>query len=174
MGGCLKGNRNEDPVCLKKHRNVQILLLSAGFVSWLCQGLNKRSNRFNCRLSVVYLDKGDYPENLHAVFCPNKQRSFEPFMCRVVGVCVLQQGEDDIDCVGISVHVGCGLAVCCSMFECCVTSTETGGLLGTGALDGHLDFDTAPEHCCSMEKMTVFIKHFCARCCGLCVAAWRR
>ena len=29
-------------------------------------------------------------------------------------VCVLQQGEDDIDCVGISVHVGCGLcAVVC-------------------------------------------------------------
>ena len=25
------------------------------------------------------------------------------------------------------------------------TSTETVGLLGTGALDGHLDFHTAPE-----------------------------
>ena len=26
------------------------------------------------------LDKGDYPENSRVVFCPNKQRSFEPFM----------------------------------------------------------------------------------------------
>ena len=29
--------------------------------------------------------------------------------------------------------------------ECCFTSTETVGLLGTGAQDGHLDFHTAPE-----------------------------
>ena len=28
--------------------------------------------------------------------------------------------------------------------ECCFTSTETVGLLGTGAQDGHLDFHTAP------------------------------
>ena len=27
----------------------------------------------------------------------------------------------------------------------CFTSTETVGLLGTGAQDGHLDFHTAPE-----------------------------
>ena len=31
------------------------------------------------------------------------------------------------------------------MFECCFTSTETVGLLGTGARDGHLDLHTAPE-----------------------------
>ena len=30
---------------------------------------------------------------------------------------------------------------------CCSTSTETVGLLGTGAQDGHLDFHTAPELC---------------------------
>ena len=30
-------------------------------------------------------------------------------------------------------------------FECCCTSTETVGLLRTGARDGHLDFHTAPE-----------------------------
>ena len=37
---------------------------------------------FICCLSVVlYLDKGDYPENSHVVFCPDKLRSFEPFMC---------------------------------------------------------------------------------------------
>ena len=28
---------------------------------------------------------------------------------------------------------------------CCFTSTETVGVLGTGAQDGHLDFHTAPE-----------------------------
>ena len=31
------------------------------------------------------------------------------------------------------------------MMKCCFTSTETVGLLGTGAQDGHLDFHTAPE-----------------------------
>ena len=30
------------------------------------------------------------------------------------------------------------------LVECCFTSTETVGLLGTGAQDGHLDFHTAP------------------------------
>ena len=29
--------------------------------------------------------------------------------------------------------------------ECCFTSTETVGLLGTGAQDVHLDFHTAPD-----------------------------
>ncbi len=29
--------------------------------------------------------------------------------------------------------------------ECCFTSTETVGLLGTGAQDGQLDFHTPPE-----------------------------
>ena len=31
------------------------------------------------------------------------------------------------------------------MVQCCFTSTETVGLLGTGARDVHLDFHTAPE-----------------------------
>ena len=31
------------------------------------------------------------------------------------------------------------------LVECCFTSTETVGLLGTGTQDGHLDFHTAPE-----------------------------
>ena len=31
--------------------------------------------------------------------------------------------------------------------KCCFTSTETIGLLGTGAQDGHLDFHTAPDLC---------------------------
>ena len=33
------------------------------------------------------------------------------------------------------------------MLKCCFTSTETVGLLGTGAQDVHLDFYTAPELC---------------------------
>ena len=33
------------------------------------------------------------------------------------------------------------------LVECCFTSTENVGLLGTGAQDGHLDFHTAPELC---------------------------
>ena len=37
---------------------------------------------FNCCLSIILsLDKRDYTETLHAEFCPNKQSSFEPFMC---------------------------------------------------------------------------------------------
>ena len=32
-----------------------------------------------------------------------------------------------------------------SQVQCCFASTETVGLLGTGAQDGHLDFHTAPE-----------------------------
>ena len=31
------------------------------------------------------------------------------------------------------------------LLKCCFTSTETVGLLGTGAQDSHLDFHTAPE-----------------------------
>ena len=35
-----------------------------------------------------------------------------------------------------------------SRVQCCFTSTETVGLLGTGAQDGHLDFHTPPELVC--------------------------
>ena len=34
-----------------------------------------------------------------------------------------------------------------NLAECCFTFTETGGLLGKGAQDGHLDFHTPPELC---------------------------
>ena len=33
------------------------------------------------------------------------------------------------------------------LLKCYFTSTETVGLIGTGAQDGHLDFHTAPELC---------------------------
>jgi len=38
-----------------------------------------------------------------------------------------------------------GLVQYLLLLKCCFTSTETVGLLGTGAQDGHLDFYTAPE-----------------------------
>ena len=47
-----------------------------------CPGSTSHFSPFNCCLSVVlYLDEGDCSENVHLVFCPNKQRSFEPFVC---------------------------------------------------------------------------------------------
>ena len=42
------------------------------------------------------------------------------------------------------------------LVECCFTSTETVGLLGTGAQDGHLDFDTAPDlSTCDLELSSI-------------------
>ena len=38
-----------------------------------------------------------------------------------------------------------GNAASSLLVECCLTSTETVGLLGTGAQDGHLDFHTVSE-----------------------------
>ena len=43
-------------------------------------------------------------------------------------------------------HSPRALAVC-TVVECCLTSTETVDLLGTGAQDVHLDFYTALELC---------------------------
>ena len=41
---------------------------------------------------------------------------------------------------------------------CCFTSTETVGLLGTGAQDVHLEFHTAPELCiCSVVVVEVLL-----------------
>ena len=63
---------------------VCVCLFDFLFDCFLSSVLNIQRNRCltdNCCLSVVLLlDKGDYPENSHAVFC-NKYRSFEPFMC---------------------------------------------------------------------------------------------
>ena len=40
--------------------------------------------------------------------------------------------------------------------KCYFTSTETGGLLGTGAQDGHLDFHTIPGLCRETRVSTDF------------------
>ena len=42
--------------------------------------------------------------------------------------------------------------------ECCFTSTETVGLLGTGAQDVHLDFHTAPELCQLVVGQSLFMQ----------------
>ena len=46
----------------------------------------------------------------------------------------------------------------CKYVECCFTSTETEGLLGMGAQDGHLDFRTAPELSTNMLVWAYIIK----------------
>ena len=49
--------------------------------------------------------------------------------------------------------------------ECCFTSTETVGLLGTGAQDVHLDFHTASVLCASIMHIScLFIVHACCSC----------
>ena len=42
-------------------------------------------------------------------------------------------------------RIGLGQNSQIALLKCCFTTTETVGLLGTGAHDGHLDFHTAPE-----------------------------
>ena len=50
-------------------------------------------HRITCLSVVLYPEKGAYPENSRVVFCPNKQRSFEPLMC--VGGSYLTGGRID-------------------------------------------------------------------------------
>ena len=57
------------------------------------------------------------------------------FVCFVL--CFLSQGERK--------PVKTQIVFNHSWLKCCLTSTETVGLLGTGAQDVHLDFHTAPE-----------------------------
>ena len=47
-----------------------------------------------------------------------------------------------VQSVSVPLHAVANLV---ELVECCFTSTETVGLLGTGAQDGHLDFHTAHE-----------------------------
>ena len=54
----------------------------------------------------------------------------------------------ELNVLGCRVDIlGTNCDQCRSMVQCCFTSTETVGLLGTGAQDGHLDFHTVPELC---------------------------
>ena len=45
--------------------------------------------------------------------------------------------------------------------KCCFMSTETVGLLGTGAQDGHRNFHTAPELCVFNNNKLLMSGHFC-------------
>ena len=50
------------------------------------------------------------------------------------------------------------------LLKCCFTSTETVGLLGMGAQDGHLDFHTAPELWRSRKEVgLIYLTVFCCR-----------
>ena len=53
-------------------------------------------------------------------------------------------------CTTMSIFVG--------WLKCCFTSTETVGLLGTGAQDVHFDFHTAPELCIFVH-LTLHLNH---------------
>ena len=62
-----------------------------------------------------------------------------------------------------------------SWLVCCFTSTETVGLLGTGAQDGHLNFHTAPELCRFSQLRYLFIGNIDpAGCAQLCVCLYRQ
>ena len=47
----------------------------------------------------------------------------------------------------IAAHLNAGIILVVTWWKCCFTSTQTVGVLGTGAQDVHLDFHTAPELC---------------------------
>ena len=55
---------------------------------------------------------------------------------------VISSGE--VHCSFVESH--CYVIVC--LVQCCFASTETIGLLGTGAQDGRLVFHTAPDSAC--------------------------
>ena len=57
------------------------------------------------------------------------------------------------------------------MLKCCFTSTETVGLLGTGAQDGHLDSHAALELSVTGMMMTgyKYIVLFSAMICDTCI-----
>ena len=46
---------------------------------------------------------------------------------------------------------------CVTQLKCCFTSTETLGVLGTGAQECHLDFNTAPELCHSDDDVGLHV-----------------
>ena len=62
----------------------------------------------------------------------------------VVGLCPSQLIKHEMALIAAHHNAGVILVICCWL-KCCFTSTETVGLLGTGAQDVHLDFHTPPE-----------------------------
>ena len=64
---------------------------------------------------------------------------------------VISSGE--VHCSLVESH--CYVIVC--LVQCCFASTETIGLLGTGAQDGHLVFHTAPELCLFVDLQETII-----------------
>ena len=56
-----------------------------------------------------------------------------------------EKEEEEGEKRGPSKRLGEVVAVTSLLLKCCFTSTETVGLLGTGAQDDHLDFHAPPE-----------------------------
>ena len=58
--------------------------------------------------------------------------------------------------------------------QCCFTSIETVGLLGTGAQDGHLDFHTTPELLVQHGYCSLPVIHATTSCHGGCACSLLR
>ena len=69
---------------------------------------------------------------------------YSPMLDRHDGSC--PAADVELNVLGCRVDIlGTNCDQCVCMVQCCFTSTETVGLLGTGAQDGLLDFHTAPN-----------------------------
>ena len=69
-----------------------------------------------------------------------------------------ERGSQSCLPVAVSVHNLQTRSPSLLLVECCFTSTQTVGLLGTGAQDVHLDFHTAPELWPSLLYGAMFTK----------------
>ena len=58
-------------------------------------GKNGLTGHKNNMSVILYIDKEDDPQNLHVVFCPNKEHSFEPSMfgacCRTLAAVLVSE-----------------------------------------------------------------------------------
>ena len=123
------------------------------------------SSEFISSVCRVFVDFNDFQLHVNVI---GGRLSLEKPLCRTGVARVWQKavsrtrcgwGAQEQKCFPCSLSLRCArfhcLCLVCGLagwlvgwlVECCFTSTETVGLLGTGAQDGHLDFYTAPELC---------------------------
>ena len=79
------------------------------------------------------------------------QRHLQQFSCLVLMLTGRVSGNGPVACSVSAPQTEAELV------ECCFTSTETVGLLGTGAQDGHLDFHTAPKYRAKRRKVALLL-----------------